>query len=359
MDLLFGVEAEAARRRRCAHAALDRATRAIVRLDVTVEHHPLAAIWRRHEGVVALAQALTESGEGASLSDVVRLIVIGQRAHDAELRAAFDFRCERWKALGERNGGRQLRELVGGLCGKHRGRGGLVELMEATLGALDRCSSPAVELDVDIEGRTAIVRTYGRETLDAADVALATPFALRRLGVAQSLLPSLTGRPRHLNGDLPVDERIRRWADILERQATDALDRLKAIERYVNEAERCLAAQRRPQALRRAVEITLAHGRIWAAELARLTGVDIANAWRSLRQAEQLGLLVAVPAPVGRGAGRLLTVPFLLRAAGSLPVALPSRKLTVAPSDDGALAEFDQALAAVDRLLDRQQDAER
>lgn len=111
---------------------------------------------------------------------------------------------------------------------------------------------------------------------------------------------------------------------------------------------------RRLQALRRAVELTLWHGRIWTAELVRLAGVDIANAWRCLGQAEELGLLAAIPTPRGRGGGRLLTVPPLARAAGTLPgvFATPKRRATsLSASTD--LAEFDLALAEIDRELAR------
>ena len=52
---LFGLEVGTAAARAAAHAALDRATRAIVRLDAAVERHPLAALWRRHEAVVGVA----------------------------------------------------------------------------------------------------------------------------------------------------------------------------------------------------------------------------------------------------------------------------------------------------------------
>lgn len=350
---LFGLEVGTAAARAAAHRALDRATRAIVRLDTLVERHPLAALWRRHEAAVGMVQALREAGEGAALDEAVRVLVTGGTAHDAAWRGAFEARVARWNELRDRAAGHALRRIVHDLApAEVRGEGGLADLAEGSVAALARCSAPHVDLDVDRAAETAVVRTSALGAPDAGDVALATPLALRRLGVCRTPLPAVTGRPRVLAIDAPAVERLRRWGEGLEQHAEAGLARLQHLERYAARVADTLTQVRRPQALQRAVELTLWHGRIWAAELARLTGVDIANAWRCLGQAEELGLLVAIPTPRGRGGGRLLTAPPLARAAGTLPgvVATPRRRATP-PSASADLVEFDTAMAEIDRLL--------
>jgi hypothetical protein len=352
---LFGLETGTAAVRAAAHGALDRATRAVVRLDTAVERHPLAALWRRHEAVVGVAQALREAGEGAALADAVRVLVTGGTAHDAAWRGAFDARTARWNDFCDRAAGRELRGIVRSLApAELRSRGGLVDLADASVAALARCAAPHVDLDVDRAAETAVVRSSAPDAPDAGDVALATPLALRRLGVCRTRLPAVTGRPRLLAIDAPAVERLRRWTESLEQHAGAGLARLQDLERYTARATDALAQVRRPQALQRAVELTLWHGRIWAAELARLTGVDIANAWRCLGQAEELGLLVAIPTPRGRGGGRLLTAPPLARAAGALPgfVVPPNRRSTPPPAS-ADWDEFETAMAEIDRLLAR------
>lgn len=222
------------------------------------------------------------------------------------------------------------------------------------LEALTRCSAPHVDLDVDRAAGTAVVRATANDAPDAGDVALATPLALRRLGVCRAHLPAVTGRPRVLAIDAPAVERVRRWAEGLEQQAAEGLARLRSLERYTARVTGTLTQVRRPLALQRAVELTLWHGRLWAAELARLAGVDIANAWRCLGQAEELGLLVAIQTPRGRGGGRLLTVPPLARAAGVTPGLVAAPRRPAAPPSGGAdLVEFETAMAEIDRLLAR------
>lgn len=353
---LFGLEVGTAAARAAAHRALDRATRAVVRLDAAIEHHRLAAVWRRHEAAVGLAQALREAGEGMALDDAVRVLVTGGTAHDAAWRGAFEARMARWGDLGDRAAGRELRGIVRGLAPADRqGRGGLVDLAEASIAALARCAAPHVDLDVDRAAETAVVRTSAADAPDAGDVALATPLALRRLGVCRTPLPAVTGRPRVLAIDAAAIERASRWAESLEQQAGEGLERLRNLERYMARVTDALSHVRRPQALQRAVELTLWHGRLWAAELARLAGIDIANAWRCLAQAEDFGLLVAIPTPRGRGGGRMFTVPFLTRPGWAPVSAKPRQAGEPLPNLGASLAEFDTNLAAVDRLLARYQ----
>ena len=305
--------------------------------------------------VTSQAQTLREAGEGATLGDAIRVLVTGGTGHDAAWRGAFEARTARWNELCDRAAGHEIRSLVRGLAPTDlRRRGGLVDLAETSLTALARCSAPNVDLDVDPATETAVVRATAQNAPDAGDVALATPLALRRFGICRTHLPAVMGRPRVLATDAPAVERLRRWAEGIELQAGEGLERLRNLERYTARAADTLSQVRRPQALQRAVELTLWHGRIWAAELARLTGVDIANAWRCLGQADELGLLVAIPTPRGRGGGRLLTVPPLARVAGTLPgvVATPKRR-AIPPSASADLVEFETAMAEIDRLLAR------
>ncbi len=152
-------------------------------------------------------------------------------------------------------------------------------------------------------------------------------------------------------------EVLAHWASILERQARESTWRLGLLEAHSTFVDRQLADVRRPAALRRIVAASLGSWSIWAAKLARESGVDISNAWRSLEQAAQLGLVAIVPTGTrSRGDGTLFAAPPWLRMAGLISVR-PERSaramvpLADAPRLDGPMAEFDAALLALDGLL--------
>ena len=105
--------------------------------------------------------------------------------------------------------------------------------------------------------------------------------------------------------------------------------------------------------------MALSSGSLWASRLASITGVHISNAWRTLEQAEELGLLVPVSsARRSRGDARVYAALPIARAAGLLvaPVAAGQGSASAAEEPHElaqALADTDEALAELERLLAR------
>jgi hypothetical protein len=195
------------------------------------------------------------------------------------------------------------------------------------------------------------------EAVDAGDLTLALPFALRRMGVTTSLLPGLVGRPRlFARGEVTPLSALTAWADALGRQAGEGAARLHELNVYAVQVERQLAEVRRPAALRRLVAVALGSWSVWAAKLVRETKVDISSAWRTLEQAADLGLVVEVPGQKrSRGDGTLYAAPPWLRMAGLMSVRRGRPATTVVAIDGGAalgdaIAELDAAMAQADRL---------
>jgi len=111
--------------------------------------------------------------------------------------------------------------------------------------------------------------------------------------------------------------------------------RLRELSVYAGQVERQLAEVRRPAALRGLVAVALGNWFLWAAKLACDTKVDISSAWRTLEQAADLGLVVAVPGQKrSRGDGTLYAAPPWLRMAGL----------------GSAIAELEAAMATAGRL---------
>jgi hypothetical protein len=229
--------------------------------------------------------------------------------------------------------------------------------------ALGDCTQAAWEfVDDPLTGRP-VMRSLPAEpgAIDAGDLALALPFALRRMGVTKAVLPGLVGRPRVLaRDDVTPLAALTAWAAALERQAMDSGARLRELETYARMVERQLAGVRRPAALRRLVAVTLGSWSVWAARLACVTKVDISSAWRTLEQAAELGLVVEVPGQKrSRGDATLYAAPPWLRMAGLMAVRRGRPAQTVLGAEglaagDGlaaAMAEVDALLANVDQLL--------
>jgi hypothetical protein len=194
--------------------------------------------------------------------------------------------------------------------------------------------------------------------VDAGDLALALPFALRRIGVTTILLPGLIGRPRvFAREEVTPLAALTSWAATLDLQAGEGAARLCELQVYAGQVERQLADVRRPAALRRLVAVALAGWSVWAAKLARETRVDISSAWRTLEQAADLGLVVEVPGQKrSRGDGTLYAAPPLLRMAGLMSVrrGRPAQAVFgggVGPGLGDAIAELEAAMAAADRVL--------
>jgi hypothetical protein len=346
--------------RQVAFAALVQAVGGISRLDAEVSHHPLRKPWLRIEREIALAAAARETGFEADPQSIIaaRLGALTLPRGHVQL-GDLDERARRWAPIAQRKGPAELRALVAKLA-PVRGDRDLVGLAERTAKALGDCSQSSWEFDEDPLTGAPLLRNIPAEpgAVDAGDLALALPFALRRIGVTTTVLPGLVGRPRvFAREEVTPLVALTSWAETLERQAGEGASRLRELHLYAEQVERQLADVRRPAALQRLVAVALGSWSVWAAKLARDTRVDISSAWRTLEQAADLGLVVEVPGQKrSRGDGTLYAAPPLLRMAGLMSVRRGRPAKTVFGGDVGAglgdaIAELDAAMAAADRLL--------
>ena len=345
--------------RQAAFAALARALSAIAALDSEARRHPLRSVWLRGERAAGLADAVRDSG----------VDVDPQRIIAAPLGAALlprghvqlgdlDGRAQRWAPLAQRRGPTELRALVARLAPARR-VADLVALADQVSLAHGDCVRAAFDVEDDLLTGAPVLRILpaGRDAVDAADLALALPYALRRCGLTTVLLPGLVGRPRLLvQGGEPPLAGLTDWAATLTGQAGEGASRLRDLERYARTVERQLADVRRPAALRRLVAVALSSWSLWAAQLARATRVNISSAWRTLEQAADLGLVVAVPGQQrSRGDATRYAAPPYLRMAGLAPAPRGRAAAAAAEGDDGialgaAVAELDAAMAAAERM---------
>lgn len=343
-----------------AFAALAQVVAAISRLDAEICHHPLRTFWLRVEREVALAAAARETGFEADAQSIIaaRLGALTLPRGHVQL-GDLDDRARRWAPIAQRKGLAELRALVAKLA-PVRGDRDLVGLAERTAKALGDCSQSSWEFDEDPLTGAPVLRNVPATAgaVDAGDLALALPFALRRIGITTSLLPGLVGRPRlFAREEVTLLSALTAWAGALERQAGEGAARLRELNVYAVQVERQLADVRRPTALRRLVAVALGSWSVWAAKLARETRVDISSAWRTLEQAAELGLVVEVPGQKrSRGDGTLYAAPPWLRMAGLMSVRRGRPAITVIDANGGSrlgdsIAELDAAIAAADRML--------
>lgn len=346
--------------RQVAFAALARAVGAISRLDAQISHHPLRNPWVRIEREIALAAAARETGFEADPQSVIaaRLGALTLPRGHAQL-GDLDERARRWAPIAQRKGPAELRALVAKLA-PVRGTRDLVGLGERVARALGDCSQSSWEFEDDPLTGMPMLRNVpaGPGAVDAGDLTLALPFALRRIGMTTSIIPGLVGRPRvFAREEVTPLAALSSWAAALERQAGEGASQLCELQSYAAQVERQLADVRRPAALRRLVAVALGNWSLWAAKLARDTRVDISSAWRTLEQAADLGLVVEVPGQKrSRGDGTLYATPPWLRMAGLISVRRGRPALTVAVGGggaglSGAIAELEAAMAATDGVL--------
>lgn len=346
--------------RQVAFAALAKAVGAISRLDAEISHHPLRNPWLRIEREIALAAAARETGFEADAQSIIaaRLGALTLPRGHVQL-GDLDERARRWAPIAQRKGPAELRALVAKLA-PMRGDCDLVGLAERVARALGDCSQSSWEFDEDPDTSVRVLRNVPAEpgAVDAGDLALALPFALRRIGVTTTVLPGLVGRPRvFAREEVTPLASLTRWAATLNLQVGEGAARLRELQVYAGQVERQLADVRRPAALRRLVAVALAGWSVWAAKLARETRVDISSAWRALEQAADLGLVVEVPGQKrSRGDGTLYAAPPLLRMAGLMSVrrGRPAQAVFGGGVGSGlgdAIAELEAAMAAADRVL--------
>jgi hypothetical protein len=346
--------------RQDAFAALTKAVGAISKLDSEISRHPLRSAWLKVEREVAMAAAARETGFEADPESVIagRIGAVTLPRGHAQL-GDLDDRARRWAPIAQRKGPAELRALVAKLA-PVRGDRDLVALAERVAKALGDCSQSSWEFEEDLLTGAPMLRNVPAEpgAVDAGDLALALPFALRRIGMTTTVLPGLVGRPRVFGReDVTPLAALTSWASALETQAGQGAARLRELSLYAGEVERQLAGVRRPAALRRLAAVALGNWSVWAAKLARETKVDISSAWRTLEQAADLGLVVEVPGQKrSRGDGTLYAAPPWLRMAGLMSVRRGRPAMTVPVDDVGAglvdaIAELDAAMASADRLL--------
>ena len=347
--------------------AVTHALKALVTLDINVTSNPVTPVWLRLEHAVAGAQAARESGAVAADLQIILRARIGllalPRGHVG--LGDLDARARRWTRVRRRDGERELRALIAALAPR-RGSLDLVTLAGDIAGALARVSSSTLQVAAGEGG--AVAEVVSAPGPDLADLMLAVPFALRRIGVTRQLLPAVSGRVRVFASEgLAPLEPLTRWAQTLAGQAGEGAARLRLLERYVASVDARLIKVRRPAALRRLVGVGLNRWAVWAAQLARETQVDISSAWRTLEQAAALGLVERVPGQgTSRGNGTLYAIPPWLQLAGL--ISAPRGRPAAAPIVTGATAwvpglgqvtetmvsaldDMDAAIAAADRLL--------
>jgi hypothetical protein len=355
-ESLYGF-GERSEERQVAFSALAKALGAIARLDAEICHHPLRNPWLRVVREVALAAAARETGFEADAQSIIaaRLGALTLPRGHVQL-GDLDDRARRWAPIAQRKGLAELRVLVAKLA-PVRGDRDLVGLADRVARALGDCSHSSWEFDEDSLTGAPVLRNVPAEAgaIDAGDLALALPFALRRIGVATTLLPGLVGRPRVLaREEVTPLAGLTVWAAALELQAGEGASRLRELQVYAAQVERKLADVRRPAALRRLVAVALGNWSVWAAKLAQVARVDISSAWRTLEQATEMGLVVAVPGQKrSRGDGTLYAAPPWLRMAGLMSVRRGRPAAMGLCGDDGAalgeaIEEIEAAMAAAD-----------
>ena len=345
--------------RQAAFAALTQAVAAISRLDSESALNPLRSAWVRVEREVALAAAARETGSEADPQSIIAARVGALTLPRGHVQLGdLDDRARRWGPIAQRKGPAELRALVAKLA-PVRGDRNLVALAERVARALGDCTQSSWEFDEDPDTSVRVLRNVPADpaAVDAGDLALALPFALRRIGVTTTVLPGLVGRPRvFAREEVTPLVALTSWAETLERQAGEGASRLRELHLYAVQVERQLADVRRPAALRRLVAVALGSWSVWAAKLARETKVDISSAWRTLEQAADMGLVVGVPGQKrSRGDGTLYAAPPWLRMAGLISVRRGRPAKMVFGADVGAglgdaIAELEAAMAATDRM---------
>lgn len=346
--------------RQVAFAALAQAVAAISRLDAESLHHPLRNPWLRIEREIALATAARETGFEADPQSIIaaRLGALTLPRGHVQL-GDLDDRERRWTPIAQRKGPAELRGLVAKLA-PVRGDRDLIGLAERTAKALGDCSQSSWEFDDDPLTGAPVLRNVpaAASAVDAGDLALALPFALRRIGMTTTLLPGLVGRPRvFAREEVTPLAALTSWATTLERQTGEGASRLRELQVYAAQVERQLGEVRRPAALRRLLAVALGSWSVWAAKLARDTRVENSSAWRTLEQAADLGLVVPVPGQKrSRGDGMLYAAPPWLRMAGLMSVRRGRPATTVSAGDAAAglgdaIAELEAAMAATNRVL--------
>lgn len=335
---LTGYETETARGRLAALAANEQAVASVSRLDQAVSGHPYASLWRAFSEIFALADLGQQIDEPSDANRIFSAI-LGAETSVLEPpvgRQTLAARS-RWRAMEWRKGHHALKTTVESLC------------------------APAQEKQPAL--LHLISRLYQLERMrhDRCDLVMAVPYALRRLKLTQTVLPSLSGSVRALaSREYAATAMIERFCQRLAGQAEAGLRLLDDISRAVAESQRKVesAKTQRKDALRRLAWEALWPRPLSPAGLARRWGQQVSTTSRLLKAGEEIGIVQPI---VDRSA---MKRPIYQRFAGPLVIQLagleaaPRGRPTLAPHpatldtvfDDAAFAE---ALDSIDRMLER------
>jgi hypothetical protein len=294
---------------------------ALVALDTKGKASTVRAAWLRVEEQAALATAARATGHDAGLDIILSALMGSARLPTGHASLAMlRERGAAWRAVAQRKGSPVLRGLVTRMMPGRR-TGDLLALATNVDSLARECVSTQRAWEAG-EGQGSRLSGAELEPLrfDAGDVALATPFALRRGGLISFPLPSITGRPSLLVRERDPLDRLKAWLGSVQADTEAARLRLEALELHYRRAEAALLQVRRPALLRRLVALSFQRWSLWAARTADLLEVDVSTAWRALGQAADLGLIVPVPTlQRSRGNAQLFTAPPWLILARMVP----------------------------------------
>lgn len=339
---LAGYETETARLRLQALQAHEQAVLAISRLDQAVFRHPYATLWRAYSEVYALAELGLQIGEPC---DEKRIFSAIARAETTVLEPALGHQTQavrnRWRAMEWRKGHEALKETVEALCAVNPAQGPALLLLADRLHQLES------------------------QRLDRGDLAMAVPHALRRLKLTRSVLPGLMGSVRAVaSREYGPTAMFERFCLRLAEQAEQGLRLLEDISRAAAESQRKVegAKTQRKGALRRLAWEALWPRPLSPAGLARRWHQQVSTTSRLLKSGEEIGIVqtVADRSAMKRPIYQRYAGPLLMQLAGLEPVprgrpALPPHPASLPPMLDPMFddAAFSDALAAVDRMLER------
>lgn len=335
---LTGYEVSVAESRLAALKACEEATIVVARLDSAVFGHPYAALWRAYNEVYAIAELARQINEPADPARIFSAMTgtetpvlepaIGRQTHAAR---------SRWRAMEWRKGHDEQKAVVDRLCTFETEDGPALLQLIARLHRLEH------------------------QRLDRCDLAMAVPYALRRLKLTQAHLPSLMGSVRPLaSQDFAPAEMVERFCQRLASQAQQGLRLLEDIGRAVAESQRKVAGAKtqRKDALRRLAWEALWPRPLSPAGLARRWGQQVSTTSRLLKAGEEIGLVHPIVDRSGmkRPIYQRYAGPLLIQLAGleTAPRGRPPLAPHPATLESGFdEAAFNDALAAVDRLLER------
>lgn len=341
-----------------ATARLMRLVQALAALDAKAKASSVRTAWLRVEEQAALATAARTAGHDAALDIILSALMgVAPLPVGHVSLAMLRERGAAWRAVAQRKGSPVLRGLVTAMMPVRR-TGDWLALATGVDSRIRESVSPHWTWQAGVgQGSLRGGDELERVRYDAGDVALATPFALRRAGLTSSLLPSVTGRPLLLVQERDPLDLLQAWLGALHADTEAARLRLDTLELHYRKAEATLWQVRRPGLLRRLVALSFKRWSLWAARVADLLEVDVSTAWRALGQAADMGLVVPVPTlQRSRGNAQLFTAPPWLTLARIMPRPRgrpPSASLEH-PGLVGPLASeslLTAAMADIDQLL--------